>query len=317
MSRIYIRVGDASDPEAAKDQATILQLAKRQERWKEVIRALVDVVPLTSEDESALTIVSLYLLADPLVYEGTSLKFDDFVEVATEGLGPFAGMPFEAVSSGPRGFIARSIGDGRQPERQAITFRHFYDGSSIIQVPLSMGQIRTDGLLVEPLKNYQQAGEFIEACLAAGVESCLWLDLNYLLVAFAEAIAKHRRLLELGGLRDNTHFKVRVQNCWHRVPFVDSHHYVEMIQKHGVPIVQDQDMLIPGIDYEDMMALSRETVSEEEVPPNYRLLMVALKPWINTLRALGLEYLGDPSIVLQVLSDMYKGVAQQAQSRSC
>ena len=104
--RIYIRIGDSSSPDHAKDRATFDLLFRRGEDKRQLLKLLTDRTPELSEIEREHSFLHLSILSDPYATLGHryTASFSDFSEMMKKGF-----LPFDNVYATLDGFVARQV----------------------------------------------------------------------------------------------------------------------------------------------------------------------------------------------------------------
>ena len=136
--RIYRRIADVSDPEHETDRFILDQLWQRRQRAQERLAAFLQTEPELSEGEANIPYLQLFLLPDPLgaSRQRSTIKLDKFIKLLSDPTTPGLSIPCDNFFSMADGLIGRQIGNG-DPYHLSITWKHYFNGSSTILIPLS------------------------------------------------------------------------------------------------------------------------------------------------------------------------------------
>ena len=125
-----------------------------------------------------------------------------------------------------------------------------------------------------------------------GLDNTRVLDLNLVLVALMSKIRRHRRLVWHANVKGPFYVKAHLENIWRTVPFIDLPAYSDHVDEHGLPVVQDTDVLVPnGTSLETFVVLPErdapesESLTYEEIGD---LTQDAIKIGIHILEAFGI-----------------------------
>lgn len=267
--KVYRRVGDGSDPVAETDRASLDLLWERSRR---VARQLQDVLlqrPELSKAEDKNSYVHLYLLADPANAGalGSDLRLGEFSDILRNDKSHLFGMSFENCFPMSGGFVARHV-QSNDPFNLVTTWRYHGGGNSILSVVIPWTNIDKHLVTVRTfLSGYEKASEFI-TLLQEHQHAHGWLlDVNFLAALYVMAVQKHVSLMTAEKTRGPVFAKLALEGVWRRTPFLDTNNFIEGIKKHGVPIVQDDTLLVPsGVARNTLLELPNEPgeIEEEE-----------------------------------------------------
>ena len=140
--RIYMRVGDSSQPKYVTDRATFDLLTRRGQEARSRLEERVMWSPVTSQGEENQPFIHMSILSDPYEVMGHwyGRGFEGFAE-AMKGFG----IPFYNIFSTHDGFVARQV--GRNDENKRVFTWHFSIPSSLslFQLCPSTGRIPYGG----------------------------------------------------------------------------------------------------------------------------------------------------------------------------
>lgn len=235
--RIYRRVGDSSAPKPVNDRMTLDQLTDRSEQRVRRIKELVLRTRELSESESENCYLNLFMSHDPFEvgkrrYEGT---FEEISEKLTDQRDFYDNLYLSNV-----GFVARHV-QNNDAFNRVVTWEFDRRGHSFITIPINYSDERP----YRGLGSYKGLAEF-DSILASDSEAHFRvIDLNYLLEAIAVVVDQVRFLLNGANIRGPFYVKMRIENVWRCVPFLDTEYYFEHLRAFGVPVVQETEMTVP------------------------------------------------------------------------
>lgn len=297
--RIYRRVADASDPKHETDRSVLDVLVERTRRKREGLAEILRRTPRLSEDESKMSYLQLFLLADPLGDRGcsTTLTFAEFATIMAAGDTRSGGMPFDTAHPSAAGYVARMVGRN-EGLRRLLAWDHNPDGSSVVTIPFrTMSLFETNG--------YYQTQRFTRLCGAKkiGPEYKRVLDLNLLPWVIGGCIKKHWALTAAGGVPGPFYAKVHAVNVWRRIPFLDTAAFIAYIESHGVPVIQDEDAFAPpGVTVESLLEVASGPTEDER---DEVVTRIGLEILAEVFVALGL-----PWQVIADAEDFFNAVAR-------
>ena len=118
--RIYMRVGDSSQPKYVTDRATFDLLARRRQEAHSRLEERVMWSPVTSKGEENQPFIHISILSDP--YEVMGHWYDKGFNCFAEIMKGF-GIPFDNIFSTHDGFVARQV--GRNDANKRVLTWHF------------------------------------------------------------------------------------------------------------------------------------------------------------------------------------------------
>ena len=235
--RIYLRVGDSSDPRPANDRSTFDLLSQRRERARTRLEKRIMRQPAISKGEGQQPFIHFSIFSDPYEMMGHwySGGFADFGKVMRGKM-----VPFDNIFSTSEGFIARQAVNNPLINR-IFTWEFSRACHSFITFPLpSLNRLDRSWI------KYVIGQRFFSKITDSGIDSTRILDLN-LIVSFASSIVnRHRILVSQARVKGPFYIKVHVANVWRTIPFLDIPLYLDHISDYGFPVVQDTNIFVPG-----------------------------------------------------------------------
>ena len=247
-ARIYRRVGDSSAPKPETDQSILDRLSRRAQQSRDRLEQMVTRVPLTSKGEEDNCYLHMTITSDPYEIGGHRFggTFEDFSEIM--GKDP---IPFDNIFTRAGGFVARHI-TSNDPYYRLLTWDFDRYCHSFITLPINILNTRD-----ETLASYNIGSSFAELVDPFPPLSSRLLDLNQVFKATWAIATIHRRLAAKADIYGPFYFKSYIQNAWRKVPFLDMPSFLSHVQKFGVPVVQEDDVLAPpGTDLKSFETLS-------------------------------------------------------------
>lgn len=284
--RIYRRVADRSDPSPENERRALDQLWERSRVARERFREFIESSAIVSKAEESTPRLSVFLFPDPWGDQDlkTRITLEEFTSVMKDTGREFGEIPFDNIFSAHDGFIARQVADN-DPYNYVLTYRHYYDGTSVACLPLRCGSFGSV-MSARYREGYDHFRSFCDICQANGLKSADWLDVNLLVAVVAGFVQKQEQLMKTGRIVSSISVKVRFENVWRKVPFIDTESYIAQIQEHGVPVIQDDDFFVPvGATPNSVIELKEPTNARN----NLRLLEKTVAVWGNVTSAIGLQ----------------------------
>ena len=234
--RIYQRIGDSSQPISVSDRSTFDDLARRAAVARERLEELVRWSPPISEAEADNSYIHLMILSDPYGIMGHHYDgdFQRFVSTMREE-DPIA---FDNFFSMNDGYVARQA-ISNDPNYRIFTWHFFRSCSSFVTIPIPALSPSQQSL-------YSIGDAFGELLAERGLSHRRVLDLNIVPDLCAAAVTRHRRLVEPQGIRGPYYIKARIENVWRTISFIDSTRYLEHLGTFGIPVVQDDEVIVPN-----------------------------------------------------------------------
>jgi hypothetical protein len=234
---VYRRAADSSNPVAERDRYALDELWRRSDRARDLLTERLSRTPTLSEAESDAPFCHIFFAPDAAdeVDRWQELTFDRFRSVLqardTEGFS----IPFDNFFASSEGWVARLVTDNN-PSLRLLTWEQSLDGWAFVSLPLS---------LPSPMgvSQYHLVHKFAE--LTRTVPYKRILDLNVVCLALITIVAVYRRLRALIQGQARTVCKLRFENIWHIIPFLDWNAYLSFIETNGPPIVQYSTVWAP------------------------------------------------------------------------
>lgn len=286
--RVYRRVADSSSPKPETDRHMLDRLWTRGEKAKDKLANFVTKLPVTSKAEENECYLHLTIMSDPYEIGGDwySGTLDDFAEVMRGNP-----IPFDNIYPRVGGFIARQAKNNSAGNR-LFTWEFSRHCHSFVTFPI--------GQLSEPYEGslhlYSCGEDFSKVLENAKLRGARVLDLNILFEVLASIVARHRALVTASEVSGPFYLKAHVENAWRTMPFLDLPVFIEHIKSYGVPVVQDEDILVPaGVELETFVRLPEYIPTDEELPEAYKDALALVPPIFNAF--------GIPVQVLQNAAD--------------
>ena len=276
--RIYLRVGDSSDPRPANDRSTFDLLSQRRERARTRLEKRIMRQPVISKGEDQQPFIHFSIFSDPYEMMGHwySGGFEDFGKVMRGKT-----FPFDNIFSTSEGFIARQAVNN-PPISRIFTWEFSRFCHSFVTFP-----IRSSNLLDRSWLKYVTGQRFVSKIADSGIDNIGILDLNLILSASAAIVNRHRILVRQAKVKGPFHIKAHVANVWRTIPFLDVPLYLDHISDYGFPVVQDTNIFVPGGPLLDSFVVAPEVdvlPQESEMPADKGGLSIS----IDILQALGI-----------------------------
>lgn len=255
--RVYRRVADSSAPKPETDKSTLDRLWDRADKARTRLEKFVTRRPVKSETEKSSSYLHLSIMSDPYEVRGDYFtgSFSQFSKIMKEDP-----IPFDNIFSRASGFVARQAA-GNDPYNRVLTWEFDRHCHSFVTFPINVfSQPYSTGLLP-----YQHGSKFNELLERAHISNSRLLDLNLILEGLTAIVARHRTLALQAGIPGPFYIKAHLENVWRSIPFLDMTSFIDYVNSHGIPVVQDDDILTPpGIDLETFILLpEKESLSED------------------------------------------------------
>lgn len=237
--RVYRRVGDSSTPVHISDRAEFDRLSERGRIARARLEDKVNHLPEVSKGEEDTPFLHINIMSDPYETIGHrySGSFADFAAVMAERM-----LPFDNVFPATDGFVARQVMNNQEPQRRLLTWEWSLSCDSFITLPINL--LAADSPLTWPA-SYATVDSFFDQVETSRYRHQGVLDLERTLVNVMHLVVRHRRLAARAGVNGPFFVKVRLENMWRRVPFLDVPEYLEQMRQYGLPLIQQGDILAP------------------------------------------------------------------------
>lgn len=244
--RIYRRVLDSSKPAFETDRHVLDTLLERSQsartRWQQFVE---DTFNLSADDQER-TYLHVFMSADPHGELDTHLDIDidAFVTLMKDASSETGGMPFDNIYPFEHGYVARQVGDS-YALNLVPTWHQHRSGAASASFMLPSATITSDDTARHWVVGYEHGHALAGACQRAQHEGARLLDINFIPFVLAGAIQRYRKVLEAGNIKRDFVVKVRIDNTWRVVPFLDTSGFARSIQDHGLPVVQQASVWAP------------------------------------------------------------------------
>ena len=236
--RIYRRVGDASQPTPVTDRAAFDLLAHRGSEARGRLADLISRDYSVSQEERDTCYVHMNFLSDPYgtLYHRYHGDFDHFASLMAD-----ENMPHTNVFTTPPGYVARQV-SGNDPYRRLMSWHFSVSCHSHFTVPVPLLNDAT----LKQWGIYENGAKFRRMIEQTGSDESRILDLHIIPALAITAARRHLRLGRDSGIEGPVFAKLRLQNVWRCIPFLDCAPYLDHICKWHFPICQEDDIMIPS-----------------------------------------------------------------------
>ena len=280
--RIYRRVADSSDPKPETDRAILDLLSERSANARAQLKEIVLRKPSTSKGEESNCFIHFNILSDPYgikddLYAG---GFSEFSEAMKQHE-----LPMDNIFPKSGGFIARQVANN-DPYNRIFTWEFSRRCHSLVTLPVSLNRHQH----AEFLTGYSSGDAFARMVSEAGLAETRVMDLNMVFDACVAIARLHRSLVSQSGIRGPFYFKAYIENAWRAVPFIDIAEFLTHCEAHGLPVVQDTDILAPlGTGLETFVELpERDPVGPDSTTSDADARDDAIQLSLPIFRALGI-----------------------------
>ena len=245
--RIYRRVADASDPVHETDRHFLDLLFQRQkESRKNFARFLKSKPPLSPADRTT-TYARLLFFPDPWGERALSsiLDFERFSTLMSDSSLESGGLPFDNVFTSADGLVARQVVDNDRSLR-LFTWQHKNNCIDEITLPLNSVYLNSADDTIPFLYGYDLCERFATVCEKQHLRSVWVLDLCQFLTILIGVMVRLQKLYEAENLKWPVFFKAVLTGCSHRCPFFDVKPFVDFVEQFGIPLVEDEDIVVPA-----------------------------------------------------------------------
>ena len=278
--RIYVRIGDSSDPKPLTDRATFDILSQRGEQARLGLEDRIQRSPMVSKGEGEQPFVHFSILSDPYGFMGHWYdgNLTDFSKVMRE-----QSLPLDNIFSKSDGYVARQTAYN-DPRNRVFTWEFSRQCHSFVTLPIPVLSISGSS---SAWSTYSTGQKFISMFNHESLESIRILDLNQMLDACEGIIKRHRILVDQANVRGPFYIKAYIENVWRTIPFLDLPDFISHISEFGLPIVQDDEIMTPdGTSLETFVVAPESSEAPEKLPPYVTPGSVQITGAI--LRALGI-----------------------------
>ncbi len=255
---IYRRIADSSDPKAETDQSRLNLLTERGNQSRSYLADLVTYEPTISKGEKHGCYMHLSILSDPYgnMDHYYPSNFECFSDLMSKGM-----LQFDNIYSRADGFIARMI-QGQNQYNRVFTWEFSRTCYSFITYPIPQISIYDDEY---PTTAKSISDQFFTMVEDSGLSDTRVLDLNQVLTMLLAIVVRHRRLVKAANTSGPFFVKAHLQNIWRAVPFIDLPEFMEHVNKYGLPVVQDDSVLVPeGTELNTFIELPEREPMESE-----------------------------------------------------
>lgn len=267
--RVYRRIADASDPKMETDRFVLDNLWQCRREARERLNALLSQRYSPQWANQEVSYLDLFFLPDPLgvSHPLSEITFDEFVQVMSDKTTLGITNVFDNFFPMADGVIGRDV-NINAPDGPITTWRHFFNGSSIVSMPLSTCDIGA----VKPqrwLSGYKHENDMLKLLSDGNYTRGVMLDLNQLMLVLLGCARRQRQLMKIGNVAAPLYIKAALHNVQYRIPFLDTGKYIEIVSQHGLPVIQYGDTFAPAdTTFESLILMPNSAIriepSEEE-----------------------------------------------------
>ena len=259
--RIYLRVGDSSDPRPVSDRSTFDLLSQRGERARSRLEKRLMRRPIISEGESEQPFIHFSIFSDP--YETMAhwygKGFSDFSKTMRGKM-----LPFDNIFPTSEGYVARQASNNPFIKRM-FTWEFSRNCHSFITFPIQLTDVAD-----RAWERYSVGRRFVSKVIEDSIEEMKVLDLNLVLNFAALILRRHRILVSQANVKGPFYIKAHIENAWRTTPFVDLPQYLAHVLQFGFPVVQENDIFVPGGPLIESFVVSPEL---DTLPPEPELVV--------------------------------------------
>ena len=246
------------DPKPVNDRGSLDLLAQRGARARSLLEERILRTPIVSKSESTQPYIHFKIFSDRYETLGHSYRrgFSEFSEIMKGGW-----LPFDNIFPSSDGFVARQVKDTDFSMR-CLTWEFSRHLHSFVTLPTIVMLRDVPNQSTDRYSNWQEFLEILEESERDGVRANV-LDLNHVLTESMVMIMRHRRLASQANVTGPFYIKVHLENVWRTVPFVNGAGFLDQISQYGPPLVQEEEIFIPGGTSPDKFAVLDERDAPE------------------------------------------------------
>lgn len=233
---VYVRQGDSSEPISENDRFRMDRLYERQNIENERFNNF-----FTNNYSKENPFTRLSLLTDPYFQnESVLFEFSEFVSHCNSTTN-LSFIKFDNFQPTYDGYIARII-NTNSPDRSVASLRWYFNGSAIINLPLSFSTFSKSHDL---LSQHESGPSFYKILKEKGFSSRIIVDFSSWLISLTAIYVATRRIFQKHFCSSPIHAKLQYYNCMHTIPFINSKDFIDWVKINGVPIIEDTCINIP------------------------------------------------------------------------
>jgi len=240
--KIYRRVADHSDPKAETDRYVLDKLWEKSQKNNKNFEKFLSNRPHYHDINTP--IAYIHLFTDPyFIKRFDRLKFDDFKNSLIGIKDGKPKIPMNTFYSAHRGYIARQT-KHNNPLLPVLSFRWWHSGTALLIIPFNS---YSNDRLIEEYKSSDNPLSFIKEKKKHDLGSTENCDLNYF---FSVLAGLYNQFLELKNITNNDGeicASIKIVNTFNVIPFIDDSEYIKRVVKYGIPLVFDEDIIIPEV----------------------------------------------------------------------
>ncbi len=288
--RIYRRVADQSKPKEEKDRHILDDLWKRGvERKKKVARLLTDVPRLPEQQKNSPFAHIYFKPRYGQMPPAKMLEFSEFAKIVTNAEKDVVGVhaPMTAISTAPNGFVARQI-EGNDPSRAALSIRWWNNGVVRFDIPLNSYDLHR---FLNTHNENKYALEYRRLAVEAGYKELTIVDYSVFIQIVASLTNYYLRFLKITGDNRDVYSCFTLRNVFYTAPYIDSEGFLNRVKEHSIPLVFEENIVIPEEPSEDSMMLHRSETRDGDYDDGneYQMLVYkfAVGIFYNVLQSVG------------------------------
>lgn len=281
--KIYRRVADQSEPVAETDRFILDQLWKRGTESKEKLKHFIKSHSIENKTQDN-PILNIYFLTNPTFSNVSyNLGFNSFKNFMISTPQNKIAASLETIFTASGGYIGRQI-KGNNPLYHALSFRWWQNGNARGVIPINI----LDNKNV--YQQYRELDNFYFECKKSGITTFKFSDFNYLLLALIALFEKFFDIYEYLKIDRQICIAAVISNTWRTIPFIDSHEYIKMINENGIPVIQDETIIIPDFfSNNSLLQVSNRESDDVEQIQSKNTIIACLPLMVRLLNSIGIN----------------------------
>jgi hypothetical protein len=280
--RIYRRIADASDPTHETDRHFLDLLWQRGNDSRARFRKYLEKErPNSEEFDKGCAYLKLHFFVDPWGERGlnSKLTFKRFAEIMNNP----DPLPFDSIYTSAMGFVARQT-NNNDCWRNVFKWEYHSNCVQEITIPLITSYIDNPQQVSMFLEGYDTRDGFSRECYLKQIQNVYVADLSLL---WDILLSIFQRLYDVHAADCSEWplwMKAQLFGIKRHVPFLDTEDYLKFVKEYGLPVVQDNDAVIPsGLDPDACIEVrpSKSKVPAPDNPPE-RFFFSVVQAWVTT-----------------------------------
>ena len=284
--RIYRRVADESDPREETDRHFLDLLWNRSRNLRDELKEFIKEEPPLQNPENRTPVLKLMIFHDVWQSRDSGCSFTD--EVFYEVMG--RGAIFDTIYPTSTGYLARQA-RFNNPLGLVFSWHHRRGCVDEITIPFNTYRL-SDKARMRDLAGYSFAQQYVSLCRKAGAGDALLVDLSVVYSLLLGILSRLNDILLKESVSTDVNFKLQISGMSGCVPFLDVPSFVEAVQAHGIPVIQDHVIYAPpGFAPENLEPLLNiaNPAPGAEKDPHYYAIMNCIPIFFTLCRALGID----------------------------